>query len=88
VFNGTSRAVIPHGLFFKRSRNKSKKVEVANLKDRERLLQGKCSKCEYSRMYGGCRGRSLAHNGDVFAEDPSCFIKTAVSLPQEFSLSS
>jgi len=35
-------------------------------------LGGKCGRCEYRELCGGCRARALAVNGDVLAEDPSC----------------
>jgi radical SAM protein with 4Fe4S-binding SPASM domain len=39
---------------------------------REGELGGKCGKCEYRRLCGGCRARALALEGDVLAADPSC----------------
>ncbi|MGE5342169.1 MAG: radical SAM protein [Candidatus Omnitrophota bacterium] len=45
------------------------------LRKREFLLKGKCGECNYRKMCGGCRGRALACTGDLFAEDPSCFLR-------------
>ena len=45
-----------------------------DLRQRETRLQGRCGKCEYRRLCGGCRGRAWATTGDYLAEDPSCFI--------------
>jgi len=45
-----------------------------DLRKREERLKGRCGKCEYRRLCGGCRGRTLAVTGDYLAEDPSCFI--------------
>jgi len=45
-----------------------------DLRDRENRLQGRCGECEYRRLCGGCRGRTLAVTGNHLAEDPSCFI--------------
>jgi radical SAM protein with 4Fe4S-binding SPASM domain len=44
------------------------------LRSRERL-EGKCGRCRYRMSCGGCR--ALAHyvNGDLFAEDPTCFFE-------------
>jgi len=44
------------------------------LKSREKL-GGKCGRCRYKMSCGGCR--ALAHyvNGDIFAEDPTCFFE-------------
>lgn len=35
-------------------------------------LGGKCGRCEYRELCGGCRARALAVQGDLLAEDPSC----------------
>jgi radical SAM protein with 4Fe4S-binding SPASM domain len=47
-----------------------------DLREREERLKGRCGECEYRRLCGGCRGRTLAVTGDYLAEDPSCFIHT------------
>jgi radical SAM protein with 4Fe4S-binding SPASM domain len=39
---------------------------------RRRELGGKCGRCEYRLVCGGCRARALATNGDYLAADPSC----------------
>jgi radical SAM protein with 4Fe4S-binding SPASM domain len=35
-------------------------------------LGGRCGKCEYRQVCGGCRARAHAESGDLLAEDPSC----------------
>jgi radical SAM protein with 4Fe4S-binding SPASM domain len=45
-----------------------------DLRQRETRLKGRCGDCEYRRLCGGCRGRTLAVSGDYLNEDPSCFI--------------
>jgi radical SAM protein with 4Fe4S-binding SPASM domain len=35
-------------------------------------LGGRCGRCEYRRVCGGCRARAYAELGDLLAEDPSC----------------
>ena len=45
-----------------------------DLRKREERLKGRCGECQYRRLCGGCRGRTLAVTGDYLAEDPSCFI--------------
>jgi len=35
-------------------------------------LGGKCGRCEYRKLCGGCRARAFALEGDVLAADPSC----------------
>jgi AdoMet-dependent heme synthase len=39
---------------------------------REGPLGGKCGRCEYQKLCGGCRARAFALEGDVLAADPSC----------------
>jgi radical SAM protein with 4Fe4S-binding SPASM domain len=35
-------------------------------------LKGKCGRCEFRRVCGGCRARAYAATGDLLAEEPSC----------------
>ncbi|MCL4424203.1 MAG: SPASM domain-containing protein, partial [Firmicutes bacterium] len=35
-------------------------------------LQGKCGRCEYRAVCGGCRARALGKTGDYLAEEPYC----------------
>jgi radical SAM protein len=42
-----------------------------NLRDSDRL-EGKCGVCEFRKVCGGSRARSLGVYGSVFAEDPLC----------------
>ncbi len=37
-------------------------------------LKGKCGSCKYNWTCGGCRVMAFYTTGDVFAEDPTCFI--------------
>lgn len=39
---------------------------------RERDLKGKCGRCSYSSICGGCRARAYAETGDFLGEDPAC----------------
>jgi hypothetical protein len=39
---------------------------------RARELGGRCGRCEYRLVCGGCRARALAATGDHLAEDPAC----------------
>jgi len=43
-------------------------VELRN----HELLKGKCGKCEYKMMCGGCRARALSVNKDYLEEEPYC----------------
>ena len=45
--------------------------QLCELRDRSRL-GGRCGRCEYRELCGGCRARALAATGDLLAEDPSC----------------
>ncbi len=42
---------------------------------RERKLKGKCGRCSYSAVCGGCRARAYAKAGDFLAEDPACILE-------------
>ena len=44
---------------------------------REGTLGGKCGRCEYRQLCGGCRARAFALEGDVLAADPSCTYEPA-----------
>ncbi len=37
-----------------------------------RLLEGKCSKCDYVRFCGGCRARAYESTGSYMTEEPYC----------------
>lgn len=39
---------------------------------RQGSLGGKCGRCEYRRVCGGCRARAFAETGDVLGADSSC----------------
>lgn len=47
---------------------------IKRLNDR-RLLKGKCNKCNYKLICGGCRAAAYAFSGNYLNEDPDCFIK-------------
>jgi AdoMet-dependent heme synthase len=36
------------------------------------LLEGKCGRCGYARVCGGCRARAYGSTGDFLAEEPFC----------------
>jgi len=42
---------------------------------RERALKGKCGRCSYVDICGGCRARSYALTGDFLGPDPSCLLE-------------
>ncbi len=39
---------------------------------RARELKGRCGRCKYREICGGCRSRAYALSGDYLAEDPVC----------------
>jgi heme b synthase len=41
------------------------------LRDYDRL-EGKCGRCEFKRVCGGCRARAFEATGDYLAEEPLC----------------
>jgi AdoMet-dependent heme synthase len=44
-------------------------------------LGGRCGRCEYRAVCGGCRARALALEGDVLAEDRSCVHQPVAGAP-------
>ncbi|MGI6411320.1 MAG: hypothetical protein ACOX0V_08810 [Bacteroidales bacterium] len=50
------------------NQNCSKKLLI------ERHLEGKCGNCKYTYTCGGCRVMAYYYTGNVYAEDPTCFL--------------
>ena len=46
-----------------------------DLKDYKEKLKGKCTKCDYKMICGGCRASALALKKSLFEEDPLCLAK-------------
>ncbi|HEY8469019.1 MAG TPA: radical SAM protein [Longimicrobiales bacterium] len=44
-------------------------------------LGGKCGRCEYRKLCGGCRARAYAQTGDYLAADESCAYEPTGTLP-------
>jgi radical SAM protein with 4Fe4S-binding SPASM domain len=42
-----------------------------NLRDLN-LYEGKCGRCEFTRVCGGCRARAYEITGNYLAEEPYC----------------
>ncbi len=42
-------------------------------------LGGKCGRCGYRELCGGCRARAYAESGDILAEDASCAYEPAAN---------
>ncbi|MFC2066071.1 radical SAM protein [Chloroflexota bacterium] len=48
---------------------------LCGLKDRKPLLKGRCARCQYLELCNGnLRVRAEAVSGDVWAEDPACYL--------------
>jgi radical SAM protein with 4Fe4S-binding SPASM domain len=58
---------------------------------RQGSLRGRCGRCEFSKLCGGCRCRAYATFGDYLAEDPACAYQPGahggevVELPATFT---
>ena len=48
---------------------------------RHGALGGRCGKCEYRQVCGGCRARAQAETGDLLGEDPSCAYEPSGDRP-------
>ncbi len=46
-------------------------------------LKGKCGKCEFKRVCGGCRARAYEATGDYLAEEPLCSYQPVSTLKSE-----
>ena len=44
-------------------------------------LKGRCGRCEFREVCGGCRCRAYAAKGDVMAEDPACAYEPPGDVP-------
>lgn len=58
------------------SRVWSESPVLEELRDRGRL-KGRCGRCEFNEMCGGCRCRAYAAFGDYMQEDPACTYEPA-----------
>ena len=47
-------------------------ADMVKIKNRE--LKGKCGKCQYKLICGGCRAAAYQISGDFLEEDSECFI--------------
>ncbi len=55
---------------------------LADLRRREELVKGRCSRCRYLDLCrGGFRSRAEARFGDVWAEDPACYLTDEEIVP-------
>ncbi|MEI6153973.1 MAG: 12,18-didecarboxysiroheme deacetylase, partial [Deltaproteobacteria bacterium] len=48
---------------------------MAKLKEKKRYVKGRCTRCRWLDICGGnFRVRAEAATGDVWAEDPQCYL--------------
>jgi len=47
---------------------------MIKLREKEKHVKGKCAKCSYKSLCSGCRIRARAVYGDLWAEDPACYL--------------
>ena len=47
---------------------------MIKLRQKDLHLKGKCGDCQYKKLCGGCRIRAMAITGDIWAEDPACYL--------------
>lgn len=47
---------------------------MVKLREKEKHVQGKCKECSYKSLCGGCRIRAREVYGDIWAEDPACYL--------------
>ena len=48
---------------------------------REGTLGGRCGRCEYRELCGGCRARAFAESGDYLGPDDSCLYEPSGEIP-------
>jgi radical SAM protein with 4Fe4S-binding SPASM domain len=49
--------------------------ELLALRDMKSGLKGKCGKCDYLELCGGCRQKAYYYHGDLHGEDPTCILE-------------
>ena len=47
---------------------------MVKLREKEKHVKGKCGACNYKSLCAGCRIRARAVYGDLWAEDPACYL--------------
>jgi radical SAM protein with 4Fe4S-binding SPASM domain len=47
---------------------------LIKLREKEKYVTGKCGECDYKSLCSGCRIRARAVYGDLWAEDPACYL--------------
>lgn len=47
---------------------------LSKLRRKQELIKGKCAECVHKNVCGGCRIRAESVFGDMWAEDPACYL--------------
>lgn len=47
---------------------------MVKLREKDKHVKGKCASCSYKSLCSGCRIRARAVYGDLWAEDPACYL--------------
>jgi len=47
---------------------------LTKLRDKSGHLEGRCGECRYKKLCGGCRIRAEAISGNLWGEDPACYL--------------
>lgn len=47
---------------------------LIQLREKHKYLQGRCGRCSYKSVCGGCRIRAREVYGDIWQEDPACYL--------------
>jgi radical SAM protein with 4Fe4S-binding SPASM domain len=47
---------------------------IGELRSRPARLGGRCGRCQFQEVCGGCRVRAEAVTGNQWAEDPACYL--------------
>lgn len=50
---------------------------MIKLREKDKHVTGKCGTCDYKSLCSGCRIRARAVYGDMWAEDPACYLTEA-----------
>ena len=47
---------------------------LIGMRRKSELLKGRCGQCSFKTVCGGCRIRAEVVHGDIWAEDPACYL--------------
>ena len=47
---------------------------LIGMRQKDKMLKGRCGQCSFKTVCGGCRIRAEVVHGDLWAEDPACYL--------------